>query len=166
MSTWLCLSRCLVFRTFQSTFYISLIFAAVSWSVDATARSKPRVPPHLERASQGADDEDLARAVSAQKRRHFIQASNLKVLQVLPEDTEGRRHQKFYVRLSNGQRVLAVYNIEMCPRIPLRAGDTVSMGGEFLWTRNGGLIHWLHYDPKGHRPHGYVEHNGEIYCGG
>ena len=60
----------------------------------------------------------------------------------------------------------AVYNSDMenCDRVPLKVGDMVSMGGQFIYTNEGPMLHWLHYDPRGNRPDGFVEVNGRFYC--
>jgi hypothetical protein len=59
----------------------------------------------------------------------------------------------------------AVYNLDMCERVPLKVGDIISMGGQFIWTNQGALLHWLHFDPRQNRRDGYVELNGKVYCG-
>ncbi|QDK37045.1 DUF3465 domain-containing protein [Bdellovibrio sp. NC01] len=113
-----------------------------------------------------AGDADIVRAVNAQKRVNFVEGSGMVVIKVLPDDNEGLKHQKWIVRLSNGKQMQAVYNSDedLCPRIPIKVGDVVAMGGMFLWTNQGGLLHWLHHDPRGNRPDGYVQLNGKFYC--
>lgn len=136
------------------------------------AKSKPKnPPPHIEREiikrQNGlamAQDTDLVVAVQNQRRVNFVVASGLLVVKVLRDDTDGREHQKWIVQLSNGKRVQAVYNSEMCPRVPVREGDFLDMAGEFIWTGQGGLLHWLHHDPRGTRPDGYVILDGTSYC--
>lgn len=110
------------------------------------------------------DDGDLIRAMLGRRKVHFLEASQLVVTQVLPDDRQGRTHQKFLVRTSNGGSVLIVYNTDLCPRVPVRIGDRISVGGEYIWNNAGGLMHWTHFDPRRHRPSGYVELNGYFYC--
>lgn len=148
-----------------------LLSSVLSFSV-ASAKSKPKnPPPHIEReivkrqdAIGSAEDRELVEAVSNQRRVNFVEGSGLLVVKVLPDDTNGRAHQKWVVQLSNGKLLQAVYNSDMCPRVPVRVGDVVDMGGEFIWTGAGGLIHWLHHDPHGNRPDGYVKLDGTSYC--
>jgi hypothetical protein len=123
-------------------------------------------------SASDSGDAALVNAVNGRRGVDFVVASNLLVVEVLPDDTSGLTHQKWVVRLSNGQLVDAVYNFDNgsptddlhCPRVPVQKGDTIGLGGQFIWTNRGGLVHWLHYDPRGQRPSGYVELNGQRYC--
>lgn len=111
-----------------------------------------------------ASDQEIVRAVNSQRRLNFVEGGSLVVTKVLPDDTNGNEHQKWMVRLSNGKTMQAVYNSDMCPRVPVKEGDVIAMGGEFIWTNRGALLHWLHHDPRGNRPDGYVYLNGKFYC--
>lgn len=115
-------------------------------------------------ASQIADDSDIVRAVNDQRRVDFVEGGGLVVTKILPDDNSGLKHQKWMVRLSNGITMQAVYNSDMCPRVSLRTGDVIAMGGQFIWTKGGAMLHWLHHDPKGRRPDGFVYVNGKYYC--
>ncbi len=97
-------------------------------------------------------------------------ASNLQiggsgtVIQVLPDDTKGSRHQKFIVQLGSGQTLLIAHNIDLAPRIDtLTEGDQIKFYGEYEWNARGGIIHWTHHDPSGAHVAGWLEHNGEKY---
>lgn len=117
-------------------------------------------------ASQGQVPEGQRAIVEAQERGQglsFVEVRDVVIVRVLPDDNQGSRHQKWIVQLANGRTVLAVYNMDICDRIPLVVGSTVSMGGQYIWDRNGGLIHWLHEDPRHNRPDGYVDLNGARY---
>lgn len=111
-------------------------------------------------------DAAIVNAANTRRNADFLEGSGMVVVQILPDDTQGLSHQKFFVQLSNGQRMLAVYNLDMgsCERIPVKVGDLVAMGGEFKWTNQGALLHWLHYDPTQQRRDGYVQLNGKDYC--
>lgn len=117
----------------------------------------------LQAQSQAQNDSDLVRAVNDRRSVHFVEAANVVVTRILPDDTSGLPHQRWYVRLSNGTQVLCVYNLNMGNKIPLQMGSTLTIGGEFKWTSQGPLMHWLHDDPKDRRPDGYVEMNGVRY---
>ena len=93
----------------------------------------------------------------------FVEVKNVQVIKILPDDTTGSQHQKWIVSLANGRSLLCVYNMDITSRIPIKVGDVVSMGGQYIYTRAGGLIHWLHADPRGERPNGYVDLNGTRY---
>jgi len=109
------------------------------------------------------DDSDLIRAVRDQRDVHFIQAGGVRVIRLLPDDSRGRRHQKWLIRLSNGSTVFCVYNIDFADYIPLKVNDLIDLGGEFLWAQKGPLLHWLHVDPKRKRPDGFVDLDGVRY---
>lgn len=106
----------------------------------------------------------LAQAVQNRRRAHFVQGVDLVVTRLLPDDNQGLKHQKFMVRIGNGIQVMIVSNLELCKRVPVRVGDVVSAAGEFIWTKNGGLLHWVHSDPRGLRPNGFIQHAGQTYC--
>jgi hypothetical protein len=83
---------------------------------------------------------------------------------ILPDDLEGSRHQRFILRLRNGQTLLVAHNIDLAPRIStLRTGDTVEFYGEYEWNSKGGLIHWTHHDPGGRHITGWLKHDGKTY---
>lgn len=110
------------------------------------------------------DDRDLINANQARRNVRFLRAARLTVTRLLQDDTRGSRHQRFYVRLSDGSEVFAVYSLEDGrQRVPVREGSEVVLAGEFKWTRFGGLMHWLHEDVRDIRPDGYVEVNGVRY---
>ena len=86
------------------------------------------------------------------------------VTQILPDDTVGRRHQKFILKLSSGNTVLIAHNIDIAPRIAeLKEGDVVEFNGVFEMNKNGGVVHWTHHDPSGKRAGGWLKHNGRFY---
>lgn len=110
------------------------------------------------------DDSQLVRAIQYRTRVNFLEANNLVVTRLLPDDNQGLKHQKFMVQTSNGQSVMIVYNTDLCPKVPARVGDKVSVGGEYIYNRQGGLVHWTHYDPSRRRPSGYIGHGTTAYC--
>lgn len=86
------------------------------------------------------------------------------VTAILPDDREGRPHQRFIVRLDSGRTVLVAHNVDVAPRITsLRSGDAISFRGEYVWNPKGGVIHWTHRDPAGHHEEGWLDHNGRRY---
>ena len=86
------------------------------------------------------------------------------VIKVLKDDREGRRHQRFLLRLDSGQVVLVTHNIDLAPRVEgLRAGDNVEFFGEYEWNAKGGVVHWTHHDPRGRHADGWLKHDGILY---
>lgn len=98
------------------------------------------------------------------------QVSNLQVsgqgvvIKLLADDNSGSRHQKFIVKLANGQTLLVAHNIDLAPRVSgLSKGDSVMFNGEYKWSEKGGLLHWTHRDPDGSHPSGWLKHHGQTY---
>ena len=110
-----------------------------------------------------AGQKELIAAQESNRGVNFIEVKDVKVVRLLKDDLFGSKHQKWVVQLANGREVAAVYNIDVTPRIPLKVGDLVSMGGQYIYDHGGGLIHWLHEDRRARRPNGYVELNGVRY---
>ena len=83
---------------------------------------------------------------------------------ILPDDTEGSRHQRFILKLDSGQRLLVAHNIDLAPRIDeLERGDKVKFHGQYESNNRGGVVHWTHHDPRGEHPAGWLEHEGRRY---
>jgi len=86
------------------------------------------------------------------------------VIRVLPDDTEGARHQRFLLRLASGDTLLVAHNIDIAPRVaPLRIGDVVEYHGEYAWNPKGGVVHWTHRDPSGVHESGWLRHGGQTF---
>lgn len=87
-----------------------------------------------------------------------------RVIKLLPDDTDGNKHQRFLVRTTEDVTVLIAHNISLAPRIEnLTMGDTVSFVGEYVWNEKGGVVHWTHRDPHGRHPSGFITHDGVVY---
>ena len=87
-----------------------------------------------------------------------------KVIKLLPDDTQGSRHQKFIIRLNSGQTLLIAHNIDIAPRVgSLKVGDHINFYGEYEWNSKGGVVHWTHHDPNGNHEDGWLNHNGKMY---
>jgi hypothetical protein len=86
------------------------------------------------------------------------------VIKILPDDTEGSRHQKFILKLNSGQTILIAHNIDIALRISaLTLGDHINFYGEYEWNPKGGVVHWTHHDPSGRYEGGWLNHGGKIY---
>lgn len=87
-----------------------------------------------------------------------------KVIKILPDDTQGSRHQKFIIELNSGLTILIAHNIDIAPRIGnLNEGDHVNFYGEYEWTSKGGVVHWTHHDPSDRHEGGWLNHEGKMY---
>ena len=88
------------------------------------------------------------------------------VVAILPDDNQGRRHQRFVIRLASGQTLLMAHNIDLAPLIDsLAKGDTIEFYGEYEWSEKGGVIHRTHHDPDGRHADGWIVHRGRRYNG-
>lgn len=86
------------------------------------------------------------------------------VVELLPDDLTGSRHQRILVRLASGLTLLITHNIDMAPRVhTLKHRDALEFVGEYEWNPKGGLIHWTHHAPDAHHPNGWLKHNDKIY---
>ena len=124
---------------------------------------KIRVSERNETAPSTNSDSVLASAFSNQTSHLQIEGKGT-VAKILPDDTQGSRHQRFILRLDSGQTLLFAHNIDLAPRIgALRTGDTLMFKGEYAWSQKGGVIHWTHHDPSGRHAAGWLKHDGKIY---
>ena len=113
-------------------------------------------------AAKTAQNDALAGALASHAHNVQVQGEG-RVIKVLSDDNDGSRHQRFLIRLGSGQTVLIAHNIDLAPRIALRAGDTVSFAGQYEWNSKGGVVHWTHHDPAGRHPGGWLKHNGKTF---
>ena len=109
------------------------------------------------------DDDAVGRAFASNASNIQVEGAGT-VLRVLPDDSNGSRHQRFIVQLASGQTLLIAHNIDIAPRIDrLEVGDSVRFNGEYIWNAKGGVIHWTHHDPRGRHAAGWLIHNGRTY---
>ena len=114
-------------------------------------------------SSRDCNDELLAAAYRNHQRRVEVCGHGV-IARVLAEDPQGSRHQRFIVRLPQGQTVLIAYNIELAPRIQgLRTGTPIEFAGEYEWNPQGGVVHWTHHDPGGRHAAGWIHYDGHTY---
>ncbi len=122
----------------------------------------PTSPPAVSSEETRAGLRDAREAFDARLSDVWVSASG-EVVRLLEDDREGSRHQRFILRLDPDSTLLVVHNIDLAPRVPVRAGDTVQLEGEFEWNERGGLVHWTHHDPAGRRAGGWIRHAGKLY---
>ena len=86
------------------------------------------------------------------------------VLKVLKTDNQGSRHQRWLMQVPGREQTLLVaHNIDLAPVVPLQAGDTLEVYGEFENNAKGGLLHWTHADPAGRHADGWIRHKNRLY---
>ncbi len=152
-------------KSFNKLIFVLFLIPSLSWSqVESGRITKPqqkKLPVGLENAPDAA----LISALLNRKEVNFVEAKQMKVVKVLPDDRSGSPHQKFNVSLSNQSVITIISNLDMCPQIPVQVGDVVGAGGEFIPTgKKSGILHWVHKDPRKNRPDGYIEFKGQEFC--
>lgn len=126
------------------------------------------------RISQISGNNIAARAQSGfdQTQILYAQASGLskvevlfaaRVKKLLPDDTQGLPHQRFLLELNNGTTVLVAHDTKYAPKVPIQPGDIVTIQGEYVWNKKGGLVHWTHHSDSPRHRGGYIDFNGQRY---
>jgi hypothetical protein len=129
----------------------------------------PSPPVPVERPAPGpkssvASDPGTSVAEAFRSRRSNVAVeAGGRVVRVLPDDRQGSPHERFLVRVDGGTTVLVAHNLDLAPRIPLAAGDSIELRGEYEWTAKGGVIHWTHRDPDGRHQAGWIRFRGRLY---
>ena len=113
--------------------------------------------------SSDKSDEVIANAFASQISNLQVSGQGI-VIKVLPDDNIGSRHQKFIIKLANGQTLLVAHNIDLAARVSgLNEGDSIMFSGQYEWNEKGGVLHWTHRDPNGSHPPGWLQHQGQSY---
>lgn len=119
-------------------------------------------PAAYPRAPASAPSLSVEQAYAQERSRVIVEVTG-KVDKVLRDDLKGSRHQRFIVELPSRHTVLIAHNIDLAPRVPVKAGDSVTIHGQYEWNNKGGVIHWTHHDPRGKRPGGWIRHEDKLY---
>jgi cold shock CspA family protein len=114
-------------------------------------------------SEHGGKESDAAISSAFANRQSNVQVSGSGIVaKLLPDDTDGSRHQRFILRLASGQTLLVAHNIDLAPRInSLREGDEVGFYGQYEWNEKGGVVHWTHRDPGGSHVDGWLQYQGQ-----
>lgn len=113
--------------------------------------------------SSDKSDEAIANAFANQISSLQVSGQGI-VIKVLPDDNSGSRHQRFILKLTNGQTLLIAHNIDLAARVSgLSEGDSIAFNGQYEWNEKGGVLHWTHRDPNGSHPPGWLQHQGQTY---
>ena len=86
-----------------------------------------------------------------------------RVKKLLPDDTKGLPHQRFLLEIENGTTVLVAHDTKYAPKVPIQPGDVVTIKGEYIWNRKGGVIRWTHRSDTPRHEGGYIEFDGQKY---
>ena len=143
----------------------TFIFLLVALAIVAFGKIAPRWFTSDEPARSAISSSERTIVQAFNRRQSNIQVDGSgHVIKILPDDTQGSRHQKFIIQLDSGHTLLIAHNIDIAPRIEsLRVGDQVDFSGEYEWSAKGGVVHWTHHDPRGRHAGGYLNHGGTTY---
>lgn len=123
----------------------------------------PLVPSPIALAANYNADQQLAFAFKNHRSGFVIEGQGT-ILRLLPDDTQGARHQKFLLRLTSGQVLLFAHNIDLARRVPgLQPGRPLAFRGQYEWNAKGGVIHWTHRDPSNRHSPGWLKYAGVVY---
>jgi hypothetical protein len=142
-----------------------LVITALCLSLYAIFLFNPDILHHFDapQVQQPSDNNLIENAYQNRQSNLQVQGEGV-VIAILPEDNQGRRHQRFIVRLPSGRTLLVAHNIDLAPRIgTLAKGDRIEFCGAYEWNEKGGVIHWTHHDPDGKHPDGWIIHRGRKY---
>ena len=134
----------------------------------ASHQPSPAVATETTRNTAAASSSDYRTAIDKIRRSKndpdakFWTTVQGNIVKVLKDDTEGSAHQRFLVELSADTTLLVAHNIDLAQRVPVQAGQNVTVSGEYVWNNRGGVLHWTHHDPKG-RKGGWIELAGKRY---
>jgi len=130
----------------------AVVCAFISAGCDSTVRQ-----------NGSGDDSQIRRAFENKTSDVQVEGEGV-VTRMLADDVSGSRHQRFIVSLASGQTILITHNIDIAPQIDgLQTGDSVRFYGEYVWNKQGGMVHWTHHDPQGSHVAGWLKHNGRTY---
>lgn len=124
-------------------------------------------PSGTQRASSDVQNQATgdAEVIAAQAQQmHKVEVTfQAPVKKLLPDDVEGLPHQRFLLNLSNGTTVLVAHDTKMAPRVPIEAGDIVTIHGEYIWNEKGGVVHWTHHSDTPRHEGGWIDFGGQRY---
>ena len=144
-----------------------LILLAICLVLSFAACHAPNNAQQLETSAVSSaanmDAGAILEAYDAHRNLPQVQGSGI-VVKVLKDDTNGLRHQKFLLKVSDNITILIAHNIDLAPRVAdIQEGDVVGFKGEYIYTPKGGTVHWTHKDPRGNHAAGWLEYNGKKY---
>ncbi len=127
-----------------------------------SARERIQEPQVVQTPTEAVGDAQIIEAQAGHRSKIEVTLS-APVKRLLPEDTRGNPHQKFLLTISNGTTVLVAHNTKLAPHVPIQEGDVVTIHGEYVWNKMGGLVHYTHHSTSRHHESGWIQFNGQQY---
>lgn len=144
--------------------YIKHFFIFLALCLLVGCQNQPAAPRAVDPTVVHHDDAQAIYAAFQDHRSNLFVESKGQVVKILPDDIKGSPHQRFVLQLGQGQTILIAHNIDLASRVDqLALGDEVYFSGEYEWSREGGVIHKTHHDPRYRRDGGWLEHKGVRY---
>jgi len=133
-------------------------------NANTSTEHNPLVTEHTQPATEqtAISNSRIEQAYAAKQSNVQVTGTGV-VVKLLADDNKGAKHQKFLVKVNPQQTLLFAHNIDLAPRVPVQAGDTISFSGEYVYNPKGGVIHWTHHSPKGNHAGGWIMLNNEKY---
>jgi hypothetical protein len=116
-----------------------------------------------ERASKPAVASDKIDDLFRDKKDKVWVEGDGEVKRLLSDDDDPPRHQRFLLELSDKHEVMVVHNIDDAPRADVKKGDRIRFRGEYIWTDQGGKVHFTHKPKYGSFNGGWIEVGGRKY---
>lgn len=128
------------------------------------SHSSQTAPPSSKTSSaqHAKSDAQILEAIRAHATGVLVQSSG-KVTKLLPDDRDGNWHQRFIIRLKEGQTLLIAHNIDLAPRVPVEEGRVIEFKGQYEWNEQGGVVHWTHRDPGKRHADGWIKLDGKTF---
>lgn len=133
-----------------------------TYQQDPNNNQAPEAVPGGQQGDGSVGQDDILAAQANQDRKVELTFS-APVCRLLPDDTKGLPHQLFLVQLNNGSMVKIAHDTKYAPHVPIRPGDLVTIKGEFIYNRKGGVVHWTHHSDTPRHEGGYIEFGGKRY---
>ena len=95
------------------------------------------------------------------------------VTQLLPDDNQGLKHEKFMFKVTgghngqfDGQTVTVAHDTTYAPYVPIKVGTPLEIKGDMLAGPR--VLHWTHLAKDPQHPHpthpdGYIKMDGKVY---
>lgn len=138
-------------------FLFSLTFLPTPTVVWASTLEQTRI----EEIDLSPDNTEFEKAYKGHSKKVELSVQGT-VVKLLNDDTKGSQHQKFIIKINN-RSILVANNLDISKKVPVRAGDEVTIKGEYIWNEKGGVIHWTHRDPHKQHSDGFIYHKGKLY---
>jgi hypothetical protein len=127
--------------------------------VDPPGTTADFTPSAIEPLAQGGDG-GAALIENAFQSRLSGQVVQLRgvVRNVLPDERDGTRRQRWTLELDGGRTLLVSHDLETSGRVPAAVGDELELCGRYEWNNRGGAVIDTHTRPDDESARGWIRH--------